>query len=98
MCNKRRSLPHLKHCQEINHLRITMARIVLLLLFVAIASAIGQPIEPNCDQYRLLSGVPCPEDDIPVCGTDGRNYRNECKLCLEIMDGFNIKIAHMGEC
>ncbi|XP_055033458.2 trypsin inhibitor ClTI-1-like [Misgurnus anguillicaudatus] len=105
MCNKRSSQPDLKHCQEIDHLRITMARFVLLLLSVAIASAsiaVGETtdtIPPNCIQYRLHLGVPCPEKYNPVCGTDGITYKNKYKLCLKRMNsGLNIQTAHMGEC
>ncbi|XP_073710699.1 trypsin inhibitor ClTI-1 [Misgurnus anguillicaudatus] len=101
MCNKRSSQPHLKHCQEIDHLRITMARIVLLLLVVAIASAsiaAGDTMPPSCAQYRL-SSKPCPDNNNPVCGTDGITYKNECKLCLKRMDaGLNIQITNTGEC
>nr|XP_055033366.1 trypsin inhibitor ClTI-1-like [Misgurnus anguillicaudatus] len=82
-----------------------MARIVLLLLSVAIASAsiaAGEPtdtIPPNCKQYRLSFGVPCQENYTPVCGTDGITYKNECKMCLKRMDaGLNIQITNIGEC
>ncbi|XP_055033364.2 trypsin inhibitor ClTI-1-like [Misgurnus anguillicaudatus] len=83
-----------------------MARIVLLLLVVAIASASiadeecsVDTLPPNCKQYRLSFGVPCQENYTPVCGTDGITYKNECKMCLKRMyAGLNIQIAYMGEC
>ncbi|XP_029140150.1 serine protease inhibitor Kazal-type 12 [Protobothrops mucrosquamatus] len=56
----------------------------------------------DCSKYPQPSkgtAADCPQDHMPVCGTDGRTYPHICVLCARIRTtGRKIGIRHEGEC
>jgi hypothetical protein len=58
------------------------------ILFLCVAAAVAE----ECNQA-------CPLNYIPICGTDGQTYSNNCQLesfnCLKKTD---VAVAHAGEC
>ncbi|XP_062463532.1 ovoinhibitor-like [Pezoporus occidentalis] len=61
--------------------------------------------EINCSQYpsRIYEDgkarIRCPRILLPVCGTDGFTYDNECGVCAHNLEhGTNIKKSHEGRC
>ncbi|KAM8993705.1 ovoinhibitor-like isoform 3-T3 [Ara ararauna] len=61
--------------------------------------------EIDCSQYpsRIYEGgkarIRCPRILLPVCGTDGFTYDNECGVCAHNLEhGTNVKKSHEGRC
>uniref|UniRef100_U3JER0 Serine peptidase inhibitor Kazal type 4 n=1 Tax=Ficedula albicollis TaxID=59894 RepID=U3JER0_FICAL len=52
---------------------------------------------PLCED--LVEVQACPLLYLPICGTDGNTYANECQLCVEKMKTRqDIRILKDGEC
>ncbi|NXD45308.1 ICHY inhibitor, partial [Copsychus sechellarum] len=55
------------------------------------------PFQPVCE--ALADVQACPLLYLPICGTDGNTYANECQLCVEKMKTRqDIRILKDGEC
>ncbi|NXX75544.1 ICHY inhibitor, partial [Urocolius indicus] len=55
------------------------------------------PFQPVCGEMVELEV--CPLLHLPVCGTDGNTYANECQLCVQKMKTRqDIRILEDGEC
>ncbi|PKK21798.1 ovoinhibitor [Columba livia] len=61
--------------------------------------------EINCSEYPsriFMDGkahVSCPRILLPVCGTDGFTYDNECQICAHNVEhGTQVKKRHEGRC
>ncbi|XP_027740484.1 serine protease inhibitor Kazal-type 4 [Empidonax traillii] len=53
--------------------------------------------KPVCADMADLQA--CPLVYLPICGTDGNTYANECQLCVEQMKTRqDIRILKDGEC
>ncbi|XP_010205601.1 serine protease inhibitor Kazal-type 4 [Colius striatus] len=53
--------------------------------------------KPVCGEMVELQA--CPLLYLPVCGTDGNTYANECQLCVQKMKTRqDIRILEDGEC
>ncbi|NXO32243.1 ICHY inhibitor, partial [Cisticola juncidis] len=59
--------------------------------------ALFSPFKPVCQDLADLQA--CPLLYLPICGTDGNTYANECQLCVEKMKTRqDIRILKDGEC
>ncbi|XP_052627903.1 ovoinhibitor-like [Harpia harpyja] len=61
--------------------------------------------EIDCSQYpsRMIKAdkaqIRCPRILLPVCGTDGFTYDNECGICAHNLEhGTHVKKSHEGRC
>ncbi|XP_026159478.1 serine peptidase inhibitor, Kazal type 4 isoform X2 [Mastacembelus armatus] len=56
-----------------------------LLLLVCVVADVKEKSEfmrkPSCPDGEILA---CPMNFVPVCGSDGNTYPNECVLCSQI--------------
>ncbi|XP_078060819.1 serine protease inhibitor Kazal-type 1-like [Mustelus asterias] len=68
-----------------------------LLLFSTVVANTDRGMEPHCTTSHI--GGRCTQNYLPVCGTDGITYSNECTLCAKRWQtGMNIRIQQNGEC
>ncbi|NXU95348.1 ICHY inhibitor, partial [Xiphorhynchus elegans] len=59
--------------------------------------AMVSSFKPVCEGMVDLQA--CPLLYLPICGTDGNTYANECQLCVEKMKTRqDIRILKDGEC
>ncbi|XP_059825102.1 trypsin inhibitor ClTI-1-like [Hypanus sabinus] len=72
----------------------------LLMLEICASVFLAEPVTtvrtPNCSQYFLLQ---CSRERLPICGTNGVTFSNECMLCLFNREyNKDIKIWRYGGC
>ncbi|XP_075596697.1 serine protease inhibitor Kazal-type 4 [Balearica regulorum gibbericeps] len=81
--------------------------LLLLLLVVALVTSVaagGAEVNEGSGLRRPVCGdmvelQACPLLLLPVCGTDGNTYANECQLCVQKMKTRqDIRILKDGEC
>ncbi|XP_023800216.1 serine protease inhibitor Kazal-type 4 [Cyanistes caeruleus] len=78
--------------------------LLLLAAMVTLVAAGGAELNegsglrrPVCE--NLVDLHACPLLYLPICGTDGNTYANECQLCVEKMKTRqDIRILKDGEC
>ncbi|NWS50545.1 ICHY inhibitor, partial [Probosciger aterrimus] len=59
--------------------------------------AVASPFQPVCRE--MAEHQACPLLHLPVCGTDGSTYANECQLCVQKMKTRqDIRILKDGDC
>ncbi|KAM4677617.1 serine protease inhibitor Kazal-type 1-like [Discoglossus pictus] len=78
---------------------LSLLTAVIMLLFTGSANAAtgsANEREPNCDTSLSQN---CPKNILPVCGTDGESYANECLLCVENRKkNIHVRVVKDGYC
>ncbi|XP_076994184.1 serine protease inhibitor Kazal-type 9 [Tamandua tetradactyla] len=79
----------------------------VLLLVLALATifnteCVKQKEQVDCRSYKKLppgQDRSCPKIYMPICGSDGQTYNNECFFCSEVRKtDEKLKFAHFGRC
>ncbi|TRY85747.1 hypothetical protein DNTS_031925 [Danionella cerebrum] len=78
-----------------------MFKVLLLSLFLLLNSGAqgcsGSPRKPTCSEMAEI--LACPMNLMPVCGSDGITYANECLMCVErLKTKTEIVITKDGDC
>ncbi|XP_008826894.1 serine protease inhibitor Kazal-type 7 [Nannospalax galili] len=77
---------------------------LLLCTMTYCSSSAGHSLVSNqvdCSIYKKypVVAIPCPIENLPVCGSDYITYGNKCKLCTEsLRSNGKIQFLHEGHC
>ncbi|KAL1023689.1 hypothetical protein UPYG_G00044610 [Umbra pygmaea] len=75
---------------------LMLLAVMLLVAFSGVEGHSGNHRKPSCG--GVVSRA-CPMIYVPVCGSDGHIYSNECELCVYIQTTQNdINIVGMDRC